>query len=41
MDNVKRILAKHIFTLAGKPLRVFLHVRAQLALTFVERSKLL
>lgn len=40
MDIVKRILAKHTFMLACKSLRVFLRIRAQLALAFVEESKL-
>lgn len=40
MDIIKRILAKHTFTLACKSLRLFLHIRARLALAFVEGSKL-
>lgn len=32
MDSVKRILAKHAFTLAGKSLWVFLRVKAHLEL---------
>lgn len=40
MNSFKWILAKHAFTLAGKSLRVFLCVKAQLVLAFVEKSKL-
>lgn len=40
IDIVKRILGKHTFTLACKSLRLFLHIRAQLVLAFVEGSKL-